>query len=42
MLTKSANDAAVVVAEILGDDEGSFAKLMTQRSRAFGMLGPPR
>jgi D-alanyl-D-alanine carboxypeptidase len=37
MVTKSANDAAVVVAEDLGGDEGSFAKLMTQRARALGM-----
>ena len=37
MVTKSANDAAVVVAENLGGDEGNFAKLMTQRARALGM-----
>ena len=30
MVTKSANDAAVVVAENLGGDEGNFAKLMTR------------
>ena len=37
MITKSANDAAVVVAENLGGDEGKFAKLMTQKARALGM-----
>jgi D-alanyl-D-alanine carboxypeptidase len=37
MVTKSANDAAVVVAENLGGDEGNFAKLMTQTARAIGM-----
>jgi D-alanyl-D-alanine carboxypeptidase len=37
MVTKSANDAAVAVAEYLGGDEGNFAKLMTQRARALGM-----
>jgi D-alanyl-D-alanine carboxypeptidase len=37
MVTKSANDAAVVVAENLGGDEGNFAKLMTQRASALGM-----
>jgi D-alanyl-D-alanine carboxypeptidase len=37
MVTKSANDAAVVVAENLGGDEGKFAKLMTQTARAIGM-----
>ena len=37
MITKSANDAAVVVAENLGGDEGNFANLMTQKARALGM-----
>jgi D-alanyl-D-alanine carboxypeptidase len=37
MVTKSANDAAVAVAENLGGDEVNFAKLMTQRARALGM-----
>jgi D-alanyl-D-alanine carboxypeptidase len=37
MVTKSANDAAVVVAENLGGDEGKFARLMTQTARAIGM-----
>jgi D-alanyl-D-alanine carboxypeptidase len=37
IVTKSANDAAVAVAENLGGDEGSFAKLMTQKAHALGM-----
>jgi len=37
IITKSANDAAVVVAENLGGDESNFAKLMTQKARALGM-----
>jgi D-alanyl-D-alanine carboxypeptidase len=37
MITKSANDAAVVVAENLAGDEGNFANLMTQKARALGM-----
>ena len=37
IVTKSANDAAVVVAENLGGEEENFAKLMTQQARALGM-----
>src|SRR6516164_7840011 len=37
IVTKSANDAAVAVAENLGGDEGRFAKLMTQKARDLGM-----
>ena len=37
IVTKSANDAAVVVAENLGDTEKNFANLMTQQARALGM-----
>ena len=37
VVTRSANDAAVVIAENLGSDEGRFAKLMTQEARALGM-----
>ncbi|HET9716761.1 MAG TPA: serine hydrolase [Pseudolabrys sp.] len=37
IVTKSANDVAVVVAEALGGDEPSFAKLMTAKARALGM-----
>jgi D-alanyl-D-alanine carboxypeptidase len=37
IVTKSANDAAVVVSETLGGSEGEFAKLMTRKARALGM-----
>ena len=37
IVTKSANDAAVAVAEGLGHSEGNFAKLMTQEARSLGM-----
>ncbi len=37
LVTKSANDAAVVVAEALGGTEIDFARDMTQRARAIGM-----
>jgi D-alanyl-D-alanine carboxypeptidase len=37
IVTKSANDAAVTVAENLGGDEGHFASLMTQKARDLGM-----
>jgi D-alanyl-D-alanine carboxypeptidase len=37
IVTKSANDAAVTVAENLGGDEETFAKLMTQKAHALGM-----
>jgi D-alanyl-D-alanine carboxypeptidase len=37
IVTKSANDAAVAVAETLGGDEDGFAKLMTQKAHALGM-----
>jgi D-alanyl-D-alanine carboxypeptidase len=37
MVTKSANDAAVAVAENLSGDEGEFAKLMTDKAHALGM-----
>lgn len=36
-VTKSANDAAVVIAEFLGGSEAAFADYMTQRARQFGM-----
>ena len=36
-MTKSANDAAVVIAEAIGGDEGDFAKMMTRKARALGM-----
>jgi len=37
MVTRSANDAAVVVAEALAGSEGEFAKLMTRKAQALGM-----
>jgi D-alanyl-D-alanine carboxypeptidase len=37
VVTKSANDAAAVIAENLGGSEDEFAKLMTQKARALGM-----
>jgi D-alanyl-D-alanine carboxypeptidase len=37
LVTKSANDAAVVVAEALGGDEETFARMMTRKARALGM-----
>jgi len=37
IVTKSANDAAVVVAENLGGSEPDFAKLMTQKAHTLGM-----
>src|SRR5258707_982711 len=39
LVTKSANDAAVVVAEAVGGSEEEFAKLMTAKAGALGMLG---
>ena len=37
IVTRSANDAAVVIAEYLGGSEDAFAKLMTQKAHALGM-----
>ena len=37
LVTKSANDAAVVVAEALGGSEGDFAEMMTRKAHALGM-----
>jgi D-alanyl-D-alanine carboxypeptidase len=37
LVTKSANDAAVVVAEALGGTEVKFARMMTTRARELGM-----
>jgi D-alanyl-D-alanine carboxypeptidase len=39
LVTKSANDAAVVVAEAIGGSEEEFATLMTLKARALGMAG---
>jgi D-alanyl-D-alanine carboxypeptidase len=37
MVTKSANDVAVVVAEAIGGSEGEFANMMTNKAHALGM-----
>ncbi len=37
LVTRSANDAAVVIAEAIAGDEHDFAKLMTRKARALGM-----
>lgn len=37
LVTRSANDAAVVLAEAIGGDEQNFARLMTQKARQIGM-----
>ncbi len=37
VVTRSANDAAVVIAENIGGSEDEFAKLMTQKAHALGM-----
>jgi len=37
VVTRSANDIAVAIAENLAGDEEAFAKLMTQKARALGM-----
>ena len=37
LVTKSANDIAVVVAEAIGGNEDEFARQMTQKARALGM-----
>jgi D-alanyl-D-alanine carboxypeptidase len=37
LVTKSANDVAVVVAEYLGGSEEGFAEMMTRKARALGM-----
>src|SRR5262249_36579817 len=37
LVTKSANDAAVVIAEAIGGDESEFAAMMTRKARTLGM-----
>jgi D-alanyl-D-alanine carboxypeptidase len=37
LITRSANDAAVVIAEAVGGDEDEFARMMTRKARALGM-----
>jgi D-alanyl-D-alanine carboxypeptidase len=38
LVTRSANDAAVVIAEAIAGDEDDFAKQMTRKARALGMV----
>jgi len=37
LVTRSANDAAVVIAEAIAGNEGDFARMMTRKARALGM-----
>jgi D-alanyl-D-alanine carboxypeptidase len=37
LITRSANDAAVVIAEAIGGSEDDFAKMMTRKAHALGM-----
>jgi D-alanyl-D-alanine carboxypeptidase len=37
MVTRSANDVAVIVAEAIGGTESDFARMMTRKARALGM-----
>ena len=37
IVTKSANDVAVIVAEAIGGDEPAFARMMTAKARTLGM-----
>src|SRR5262245_60619375 len=37
LVTRSANDAAVVIAEAIAGDEDEFARVMTRKARALGM-----
>jgi D-alanyl-D-alanine carboxypeptidase len=37
LVTRSANDAAVVIAEAIAGDEAEFARMMTRKARALGM-----
>ncbi|MHC6151553.1 serine hydrolase [Bradyrhizobium elkanii] len=37
LVTRSANDAAVVIAEAIGGSEDDFARMMTRKARALGM-----
>ncbi|MER8393452.1 D-alanyl-D-alanine carboxypeptidase [Mesorhizobium sp. M1340] len=39
MVTKSANDSATALGEMLGGNEANFARMMTAKARALGMRG---
>jgi D-alanyl-D-alanine carboxypeptidase len=38
VVTRSANDIAVAIAEVIAGDEASFARMMTSRARSLGMM----
>lgn len=38
IVTKSANDVAVILAEAIGGDEASFGHMMTAKARSLGMM----
>ena len=38
LVTKSANDAAAALGELMGGDEGRFAQMMTLQARSLGMV----
>jgi D-alanyl-D-alanine carboxypeptidase len=38
LVTESANDVAVVISEAVGGSEAEFAKLMTKKAKALGMM----
>src|SRR4051812_12856657 len=40
MVTKSANDSATALGELLGGSESNFARMMTAKARALGMAAP--
>lgn len=39
MVTKSANDSATALGELIGGNEGNFARMMTAKARQLGMNG---
>ncbi|WP_395665630.1 D-alanyl-D-alanine carboxypeptidase [Methylocella sp.] len=39
LVTRSANDIAVAIAEAIGGDEANFARMMTEKARELGMSG---
>jgi D-alanyl-D-alanine carboxypeptidase len=39
LITRSANDAALALAEMLGGSEANFARMMTAKARSLGMKG---
>jgi D-alanyl-D-alanine carboxypeptidase len=39
LVTKSANDSATALGEMLGGSEGNFTRMMTAKARSLGMMG---